>query len=207
MSDEMLDVDYLGSYQGVDQCPDLPLPEYCFIGRSNVGKSSLINLITGRSEIARTSKKPGKTQSINLFKVHEEPPWLIADLPGYGYAQISRSTRGQWSKMIDQYVLKRKNLMCTFLLIDIRHPRMESDRNFMNHLGKNGIPFCIVYTKSDKLKPLALSAALEAYGQSVLEDWESMPKTIITSSTEKKGREEILQYIHDMNDIFANQAQ
>src|SRR5688500_8667177 len=132
MEDKALVVHYIGSYKDVSNCPSFDLPEYCFIGRSNVGKSSIINLITGLREIARTSRKPGKTQSINLFKVEAQPAWMIADLPGYGYAQVSKSTRGQWSALIDKYILERKNLMCTFLLLDIRHPRMENDRAFMN---------------------------------------------------------------------------
>ena len=205
MEDNALKVDYIGSYKRVSECPSFLLPEYCFIGRSNVGKSSIINLVTGRREIARTSKKPGKTQSINLFKVHEVPEWIIADLPGYGFAQVSRSTRRQWSTMIEKYILERKDLMCTFLLIDIRHPRQENDRAFMNFLGANNIPFCILFTKSDKLKPVKLQEALDTYSQAVLQDWESMPTYFITSSIEKKGREEVLGYIHEMNNTFANQ--
>jgi GTP-binding protein len=183
------------------------MPEYCFIGRSNVGKSSIINLITGLREIARTSKKPGKTQAINLFSVEEIPPWIIADLPGYGFAQVSRSKRGQWSSMIDKYIVERPNLMCTFLLIDIRHPRQENDRDFMNFLGSKHIPFCILFTKSDKLKPAELITALEAYKEELLKEWEELPPHIVTSSIEKKGREEVMTYIHQMNNIFTNQLQ
>ena len=206
MGGDFLKVEYIGSYTDVKQCPPLTVPEYCFIGRSNVGKSSIINLITGNREIARTSKKPGKTQSINLFKVTEEPEWYIADLPGYGYAQVSRSTRGMWSKLIDRYIINRENLMCTFLLLDIRHPRQENDRQFMNHLGTQNIPFCILFTKSDKLKPAELKAAIEAYQQDILEEWEELPPTIITSSILKSGREEILEYIHRMNSTFTEQV-
>lgn len=206
MGGDFLKVEYVGSYKDVKQCPPLTLPEYCFIGRSNVGKSSIINYITGNREIARTSKKPGKTQSINLFKVNETPEWYIADLPGYGYAQVSRSTRGMWSKLIDRYIANRENLMCTFLLLDIRHPRQENDRQFMNHLGTQNIPFCILFTKSDKLKPAELKAAIEAYQQDILEEWEELPPTIITSSILKSGREEILEYIHRMNSTFTEQV-
>lgn len=205
MEDKALNVEYLGSYKDVRNCPPMQLPEYCFIGRSNVGKSSIINLITGKDEIARTSRKPGKTQSINLFRVEEKSPWLIADLPGYGYAQVSKSVRGEWSALIDRYILERPNLMCTFLLLDIRHPRMENDRAFMNFLGQNRIPFCILFTKSDKLKPLALQNALDAYKEQVLMEWEEIPPYIITSSILKTGREEVLEYIHQMNNTFANQ--
>ena len=205
MEEKPLKVEYIGSYKDVNSCPSFSMPEYCFIGRSNVGKSSIINLVTGLNEIARTSRKPGKTQSINLFRVEEMSPWIIADLPGYGYAQVSRSTRGQWSSMIDKYIVTRQNLMCTFLLIDIRHPRQENDRDFMNFLGSKHIPFCILFTKSDKLKPTELIEALETYKQEVLKEWEELPPHIVTSSLEKKGREEVLTYIHEMNNIFAKQ--
>lgn len=207
MQEKPLDVHYIGSYKDVKSCPSYDLPEYCFIGRSNVGKSSIINLITAKEEIARTSRKPGKTQSINIFKVEEDPVWILADLPGYGYAQVSKSTRGAWSAMIDSYVVQRTNLMCTFLLLDIRHPRMENDRLFMNYLGENHIPFCILFTKSDKLKPADLTASLENYHKDVLDEWEEMPPYIVTSSTEKTGKEEILDYIRKMNTIFINQQQ
>lgn len=207
MEEKPLKVEYIGSYKDVDGCPSFSMPEYCFIGRSNVGKSSIINLITGLNEIARTSRKPGKTQSINLFRVEEMSPWIIADLPGYGYAQVSRSTRGQWSSMIDKYIVERQNLMCTFLLIDIRHPRQKNDHDFMNFLGSKHIPFCILFTKSDKLKPTELNEALEVYKEELLKEWEELPPHIVTSSTEKKGREEVLTYIHQMNNIFANQLQ
>jgi len=206
MEDKVLQVHYIGSYKDVSQCPSYELPEYCFIGRSNVGKSSIINLITGLREIARTSRKPGKTQSINLFKVEETPPWVIADLPGYGFAQVSKSTRGQWSSLIDKYILERPNLMCTFLLLDIRHPRMENDRAFMNFLGKNRIPFCILFTKSDKLKPDELNNALEAYKEDMLTEWEELPPMIVTSSIEKTGKDQIMEYISSMNNIFTKQA-
>ncbi len=206
MQETTLDIHYVGSYKSVSECPMLPEPEYCFIGRSNVGKSSIINYITGRDEIARTSKKPGKTQSINLFKVTEESPWMMADLPGYGFAAISKTTRGEWSEMIDGYVMGRQNLVCTFLLIDIRHKRLENDREFMNYMGEKGIPFCILYTKSDKLKPMELKNSLAAYEEAMLTEWEAMPPTIVTSSVKDLGRQEILDYIHNLNEIFKSQA-
>lgn len=204
MSDKALDVEYIGSFKDVKQCPEFDLPEYCFIGRSNVGKSSIINMVTGLNEMARTSRKPGKTQSINLFRVNDEAPWMIADLPGYGFAQVSKSTRGEWSTLIEKYILGRKNLMCTFFLVDIRHPRLENDRQFMNYLGQNNIPFCMLFTKSDKLKPAELTEALEAYQQAILTEWEILPPFIMTSSVKNMGREEILDSILEMNDIFAN---
>ncbi len=207
MDENFLDVQYIGSYTDVKLCPEVSLPEYCFIGRSNVGKSSIINYITGNREIARTSKKPGKTQAINLFKVVATPEWYIADLPGYGFAQVSKTKRGQWSTLIDRYILHRPNLMCTFLLLDIRHPRQENDRQFMNQLGKHHIPFCILFTKSDKLKPAELEKALEDYKLDILNEWEFLPPVIVTSSLKELGRPEILDYIHQTNAIFAKQVQ
>jgi GTP-binding protein len=206
MDDLSIDVRYIGSFKDVDKCPVIDMPEYCFIGRSNVGKSSIINYLTHNNEIARTSKKPGKTQSINLFKVVETPEWFIADLPGYGYAQVSKSTRNSWSTLIDRYILHRPNLMCTFLLLDIRHPRQENDRAFMSFLGEHGIPFCILFTKSDKLKPLELETALEKYKLAILEEWEELPSMMVTSSVKQVGREEIMAYIHQLNSIFIQQA-
>ena len=206
MEEKALQVHYIGSYKDVQQCPEIELPEYCFIGRSNVGKSSIINLVTGQREIARTSRKPGKTQSINLFKVSENPEWIIADLPGYGYAQVSKSTRGQWSLLIDKYLRARENLMCAFLLLDIRHPRMDNDREFMNFLGSKKIPFCILFTKSDKLKPLELTTMLNNYQQEVLKEWEELPPFIVTSSVTQSGREEILNYIQRLNKLFVKQV-
>lgn len=205
MEEKAFKVVYTGSYKNVTDCPSYEMPEYCFIGRSNVGKSSIINLITGLNEMARTSRKPGKTQSINLFQVHDDPAWVIADLPGYGYAQISRSIRGQWASLIDHYILERRNLMCTFLLLDIRHPRMENDRAFMNFLGQNRIPFCILFTKSDKLKPEELKRSIDVYVNAILNEWEELPPYIVTSSIEKTGRDEILTYIRQMNTIYQNQ--
>lgn len=202
MGTDTLDIQYIGSYSDVKECPEYTIPEYCFIGRSNVGKSSIINYITGNREIARTSKKPGKTQSINLFKVAAETPWAIADLPGYGFAQVSKTMRHKWSRLIDRYILQRTNLACTFLLLDIRHPRQENDRLFMNHLGANHIPFCILFTKSDKLKPEQLTDALEAYRQEILKEWEVLPPIVVTSSLKETGREEILEFIHQTNAIF-----
>jgi GTP-binding protein len=198
-----LDVHYIGSYTKVSQCPVFPLPEYCFIGRSNVGKSSIINFLTGKDDLARTSKKPGKTQTINLFKVVENPEWILTDLPGYGYAAVSRSTRGDWSSMIDQYILERENLVNTFLLIDIRHEAQKNDREFMAFLGKAQVPFSILFTKSDKVKPAQLQKSIDAYKEVILQDWEEVPPTFVTSSWAKTGREEILAYIRKMNNTFA----
>ena len=197
-----LPVQFIGSFSAVNKCPVFTLPEYCFIGRSNVGKSSMINYLTSNRELARTSKKPGKTQTVNLFKVMENPEWIIADLPGYGFAQVSKSTRGQWSSLIDSYILKRENLMCVFLLIDIRHPQQANDRAFLQFLGKYQIPFCILFTKSDKLKPGELDTALAEYKARLLEEWEELPPIIVTSSLTQLGGGEILSYIRQMNGTF-----
>jgi len=199
-----LDVNYIGSFTEVSKCPEYNFPEYCFIGRSNVGKSSIINYLTGKDALARTSRRPGKTQTINIYKVRENPEWVIADLPGYGYAQVSKSTRGNWSTMIDQYVLKRENLVNAFLLLDIRHPQMENDREFMRFLGQHSVPFSILFTKSDKLKSLELEKAVTHYQNAILEEWEELPPCFITSSVETRGKEEILSYIRQMNDTFAH---
>ena len=202
MTTSVADVDYIGSYKTVDQCPAILSPEYCFIGRSNVGKSSIINYLTGKDEVARTSRKPGKTQTINLFKVRENPDWHIADLPGYGYAQVSKSTRGNWAAMIDGYILKRENLVNTFMLIDIRHSQQENDRQFMSFLGQHHVPFTILFTKSDKLKPAELETALQVYKEAILEEWEELPPFFVTSSVADRGKEEILASIRQMNNTF-----
>ena len=197
-----LDVRYIGSYTEVSKCPDYEIPEYCFIGRSNVGKSSIINFLTGKDDTARTSRKPGKTQTINIFKVMENPEWAIADLPGYGYAQVSKSTRGNWSAMIDNYVLKRKNLVNAFLLVDIRHAPLDNDREFMRFLGQHQVPFSMLFTKSDKLKPVELEQALVHYKSVILEEWEELPPVFVTSTVAGIGKEEILSYIRQMNNTF-----
>ena len=207
MGEESLNVRYVGSYTNVQQCPVMDIPEYCFIGRSNVGKSSMINSLTGNKEIARTSAKPGKTQAINLFSVGEPPEWNIADLPGYGFARVSKTTRAQWTSLIEGYIFKRPNLCCTFLLIDLRHPQQENDRLFMNNLGSHQIPFCILFTKCDKLKPAELDASVDAYKEAVLKEWEEMPPYFVTSGVTGEGRAEIMAFIHKTNAIFVKHVQ
>jgi GTP-binding protein len=206
MADPLSDVSFIGSFTAVSQCPDSDLPEYCFIGRSNVGKSSLINLLTGHRELARTSKKPGKTQVINLFHIADEPAWQIADLPGYGFAQVSKSMRQDWSKMINGYILERQNLVCVFLLVDIRHPMQENDQKFLEFLGEHEIPFCILFTKADKLKPAELAHAIDRYDAALLEMWELLPERVVTSSETGLGRDEVLGKIRQWNATFAGQA-
>ena len=193
-------VHFIGSFPDEKSCPESSLPEYAFIGRSNVGKSSLINMILGRKELAFTSKKPGKTQLINLFKINER--WMIADLPGYGYAKVSKVKRKAFEKMIDRYLLLRPNLVNAFVLIDIRHPLQEIDLNFINELGEKRIPFTIIYTKADKLKNAQIDEHVGIIRNALLEHWEELPPDIVTSSTRKTGRDEILQFISDLNEEY-----
>ena len=185
--------EFIKSSTKLSQCPEPDLPEYAFLGRSNVGKSSLINMLAGRSKLAKTSSTPGKTQTINHFLINKE--WYIADLPGYGYAKVSKTMRDDWKKMIDSYVLNRKNLMTLFLLIDSRHDPIESDIEFMNYLGLKYVPFARVFTKADKVKKLGLEKIVENHNTRLLDSWEELPTLIITSAEDKRGRDELLDYI------------
>lgn len=202
----VLPTHYLGSYHNATECPLLDAPEYAFIGRSNVGKSSMINYLTGLKEIARTSRKPGKTQAINLFRVEAIPPWIIADLPGYGYAKVSKSTRKFWSDMIEKYVLYRKNLMNLFLLVDFRHPPQESDTRFLEFMGENRIPFTILFTKTDLVPKTEHDKTLETYIQHLYTFWEELPPYVLTSSLRDEGRDDVMGMIDQMNKIFINQV-
>lgn len=182
----------------VGKCPNEPLPEYAFIGRSNVGKSSLINMLTERKSLAKTSGKPGKTQLINHFKINGN--WFLVDLPGYGYAKVSKTTKGKFQKFITSYFSQRKQLVSAFILIDIRHSPQTIDMEFMQWLGENQIPFSIVFTKADKLKPKAIERNVQTYLQTMLDDmWEEAPNYFITSSSNRTGREELLDYIDRIN--------
>lgn len=186
------------SNTNIDKCPQELIPEYAFIGRSNVGKSSLINMLVGKKNLAKTSGNPGKTQLINHFKINDE--WFLVDLPGYGYAKVSKTKRQSFQKFITDYFLKRKQLICTFLLVDCRHEPQKIDLDFMQFLGENEIAFCIIFTKSDKLNGSTLNKNLKVYEQKMLQsNWESMPQKFITSATSKAGREEILNFIEDVN--------
>ncbi len=182
------------------QCPKPDKPEYAFIGRSNVGKSSLINSIVKKKNLAKTSQTPGKTQLINHFFINED--WYLVDLPGYGYAKVSKVEREKFEKMINEYLTLRTNLVCTFVLIDVRHEPQKVDVEFMQKLGENGLPFCIVFTKADKLSNTAVNRNLAAYEQIMLETWEEMPQYFVTSSVNGTGREEILSYIDELNQGF-----
>jgi GTP-binding protein len=190
--------EFVVSNQEVKKCPNNSMPEYAFIGRSNVGKSSLINMLTDHKNLAKTSGRPGKTQLINHFLINKS--WYLVDLPGYGYARVSKSSRSKFQKFITQYFEQRTQLVSAFVLVDVRHDPQPIDTEFMQYLGENGIPFSIVFTKADKLKPKALERNVEAYKQQLLDDaWEELPPYFITSSSDKTGRDELLGYIDSVN--------
>ena len=178
-------------------CPKDVKPEYAFIGRSNVGKSSLINMLCNHKNLAKTSSTPGKTLLINHFIINNE--WYLVDLPGYGYAKHSKSVQKKLEQMITSYILQREQLVNVFVLIDIRHDMMEVDKTFINWLGRSGIPFSIVFTKADKLGPQKAKAAAEKYMDGLKETWEELPPYFITSSEKRTGREEVLDYIEQIN--------
>jgi len=189
---------FVVSNTDVSKCPNEPLPEYAFIGRSNVGKSSLINMLTERKSLAKISGRPGKTQLINHFKINEN--WFLVDLPGYGYAKVSKTTKSKFQKFITSYFEQRKQLVSAFILIDIRHSPQKIDMEFMQWLGENEIPFSIVFTKADKLKPKAIERNIEEYLKAMLDDvWEVTPDYFITSSSKGIGRDELLNYIDQIN--------
>lgn len=179
------------------ECPEPNIAEYAFIGRSNVGKSSLINAMMNKKDLAKTSQTPGKTQLINHFLVNEE--WYLTDLPGYGYAKVSKSQRKDFEKLITNYILNRKNLVNLFILVDIRHTPQKIDLEFMEWCAESGIPFSIIFTKADKLKPNAITQNVETYQQKLLETWEELPELYITSAERKEGGENILKFIEHTN--------
>lgn len=190
--------DFIISNTNVSRCPKEQLPEYAFIGRSNVGKSSLINMLTGHSKLAKTSGKPGKTQLINHFKINNN--WFLVDLPGYGYAKVSKTLRQGFQEFIKDYFLQREQLICTFVLVDSRLEPQKIDLEFMEFLGENGIPFCIVFTKSDKLKLFQLNRNVQIYSKTMTSTiWESMPPHFTTSATDSSGKDELLTFIDDLN--------
>lgn len=189
--------EFVISNQDVKKCPSTGLPEYAFIGRSNVGKSSLINMLTNRKNLAKTSGKPGKTQLINHFIINKN--WYLVDLPGYGYARVSKSTKKVFQKFITAYFEQRTSLILAFVLIDIRHEPQSIDLDFMQWLGEHQIPFHIIFTKADKLKPRAIEGNVTNYEAIMLEQWEEMPQYFVTSSTKKLGGEELLSYIDSIN--------
>lgn len=189
--------EFIMSNSEVSKCPDHKLPEYAFIGRSNVGKSSLINMLTNHKNLAKTSGRPGKTQLINHFLINKN--WYLVDLPGYGYARVSKSAKKKFQKFITNYFEKRLQLISAFVLVDIRHEPQKIDLEFMEYLGFQQIPFAIIFTKADKLKPKVIERNVEAYQKEMLKTWEEIPPYFITSSTNATGRDEVLQFIEDTN--------
>ena len=187
---------FAGSSARIEGRPQRRLPEFAFIGRSNVGKSSLINLLCGNRKLAMTSATPGKTKVVNHFLVNDS--WYLVDLPGYGYARLPGKLRDALKAMISDYVLRSEELVQLFVLLDSRHDLQKADREFITFLGENGIPFALVYTKADKLGPEALKAQMQRNEAALLEQWESLPPVFVTSSSSGKGREEILNYIQDL---------
>ena len=188
---------FLQSNTNVTKLPKPDKPEYAFIGRSNVGKSSLINMLTGNGKLAKVSATPGKTITINHFIINDE--WYLVDLPGYGFAKRSQKDREMWKKMLDSYILGRPNLVTTFVLVDSRIEPQKIDLDFISNLGENQVPFVIVFTKADKLGSGKLSENIEAYKKRLLEEWEELPTMIVTSSEKKTGRDEILNLIENYN--------
>lgn len=189
--------EFIISNTDVHKCPASQLPEYAFIGRSNVGKSSLINMLTQHKGLALTSQKPGKTQLINHFLINKE--WHLVDLPGYGFARVGQANRERLKSIIEDYILERPQLTSLFILLDCRHEPQKIDLEFIEWAGENGVPFSLVFTKADKLSKGRLASNLELYRERLLESWEELPPTFVTSSETRQGREELLAYIDQIN--------
>jgi len=192
-----LDVEFVGSYTSEAGCPAANLPEYAFIGRSNVGKSSLINMLTNKKNLARVSNTPGKTQLLNYFEVNKQ--WYLVDLPGYGYAKVSKKKRELFELMIQRFLTVRASLQCTFVLVDVRHELQQIDLEFINWLGELRIAFAIVFTKADKLKDHQVESHVNAINQKLLAYWDELPQQFITSAKSKAGKDEILHFIDGIN--------
>lgn len=197
---EVQQAEFRGSFPNVNKCPEDTRPEFAFIGRSNVGKSSLINMLTSRKEMAHTSKKPGKTQMINYYLVNQQ--WHLVDLPGYGYAKRAKTTRAKWRKMLQDYLVKRPNLVGTFILIDSNVSPQKNDLDFINWMGEMQLPFLLVFTKADRLKPEELSQNIQLFQQTMLESWEELPRQFTTSSNTGEGRQEMLDYIESLREDY-----
>jgi len=191
---------FIGSYPNVELCPKPVLPEYAFIGRSNVGKSSLINMLAGRKSLAKTSSTPGKTQLINYFLINKK--WHLVDLPGYGFAKVSKDKRTAFEKMIRQYLTGRPCMMTVFILVDARIPPQKLDIDFINKTGASNIPLVLVFTKTDKLSARQISLHTQAMTEELSKTWEEMPRHFITSSVTRTGKDEILKYISETNLLF-----
>ena len=194
------DVEFVMSNSDVRKCPKPDRPEFAFIGRSNVGKSSLINMLMNRKNLAKTSSTPGKTQLVNHFSVNQA--WYLVDLPGYGYAKVPKAQKVKFEKMIADYILQRENLVTVFVLIDIRHNPQQIDLEFMEWLGISKIPFAIVFTKLDKLKRGEIQPKLKNYRKKMLETWEELPIQVLTSAEKGDGKEALLEYIESLNNDF-----
>ena len=198
--------EFIISNSDASKCPKDLLPEYAFIGRSNVGKSSLINMLTNHKSLAKTSARPGKTQLINHFLINKN--WFLVDLPGYGYARVSKSTKATFQKFITDYFETREQLVCAFILIDSRLEPQKIDIEFINYLGESGIPFCMIFTKADKLGKTQVQKNVAAYKKHLLaNDWEEMPQYFVTSSEDGTGRDDILKYIDAVNDEINSGSQ
>ncbi|MCO5234346.1 MAG: ribosome biogenesis GTP-binding protein YihA/YsxC [Chitinophagales bacterium] len=197
------DAQFVGSFSKTEGCPDSIIPEYAFIGRSNVGKSSLVNLITGRKGLAKVSGTPGKTQLLNFFKINNT--WHLVDLPGYGYARVSKSTRAEFGKLIRHYLKNRNQLTNLFVLIDSSIAPQKIDMEFMQWLGQESIPFSIIYTKTDKENQNIISKNIQAIKKRILQDWEALPLQFATSSTKGRGGLEILDYIDQLNNNISEE--
>lgn len=194
--------EFCGSFTELKKCPQSTLPEYAFIGRSNVGKSSLINMLVNRKGLAKTSSTPGKTQTMNFFMINQD--WYLVDLPGIGYAKTSKKLKAGWQQMIENYLTKRNSLMAVFYLVDIRLKPQKIDLEFMTYMGYEGIPFVIAFTKADKLGSQKQQAAVEAYKAKLLEEWEELPDVILTSAEKTTGKEEIHSFIASNNKAYAD---
>lgn len=192
--------EFFKSSSFLSQCPTPDKPEFAFIGRSNVGKSSLINMLVNKKNLAKTSATPGKTRLINHFIINSEEskPWYLVDLPGYGYAKISKTEREKWEKMIDEYLDKRESLQCTMVLIDVRHKPQKIDVEFCVKLGEKGLPFAIVFTKSDKEKPAVIERNVNDFCNALLEYFNELPNYFVTSSEKRTGREQVLGFIENV---------
>ena len=192
--------EFVKSSQELNQCPKTDMPEFAFIGRSNVGKSSLINMLVDKKDLAKTSSQPGKTQLINHFLINEE--WYLVDLPGYGYAKTSMENRKKWRKMIEDYLLKRVNLLTVFGLVDSRLEPQKIDLEFINFLGENQVPITLIFTKTDKQSAKKTEESLERFKESLSEYWEELPEIILTSSEKRVGRDEVLETIENIIPFF-----
>lgn len=194
---DTLRAEHLGSGREAKHWPKPTLPEYAFIGRSNVGKSSLINMLCGINKLARVSNTPGRTRNVEHFKV--ENAWLLADLPGYGFAKVSRTERGTWQQMIHTYLRERENLQCVFVLVDSRLEPQQNDLDMIQWLGQEGIPFVIVFTKSDKMKQPSLVSNIALFKRTLKKTWDQLPQLFISSAETRKGREDLIAFIEGVN--------